>query len=106
MTRLAVLVEALGETAVAFLAGANRRATPALWLSGTEPIPELSQLRLDMAYQVWEVLTAEHNPDVARRWLTGTKPRLDHRSPLEGLRAGDLNTAFAAAQAFADGTDG
>lgn len=101
------LNQALGTTAVSFLADAKDRKQAGRWAKsdGAEPRPATKK-RLLAAHRAWQILVLSEGEYVARNWFVGANPRLAERSPLEALREGEGRQVILAAGAFADGTDG
>jgi hypothetical protein len=100
------LVQHLGPTLVAVLAGVRDRKLPHKWATegGPTPRPEALQ-RLQVAHRAWVAVASSEGDDVARAWFIGANPRLDEVPPYEAIRDGEFRKAMAAAAAFVDGTD-
>jgi len=100
------LLNHLGPTSVALLAGAKDRKIAHGWARADGPTPrDEAQQRLQMATRIWVLISAAEGEHVARAWFIGSNPRLGERSPLIALREGSLVEAKDAAMAFVDGTD-
>lgn len=100
------LLNHLGPTSVALLAGAKDRKVAHGWARADGPTPrDEAQKRLQMGYRIWVLIASAENEHVARAWFIGSNPRLGERSPLTALREGALAEAHDAAMAFVDGTD-
>ena len=100
------LVQHLGPTLVAVLAGVRDRKLPHKWATegGPTPRPEALQ-RLQVAHRAWCAVAGSEGDDVARAWFIGANPRLDEVPPYEAIREGEFRKVMAAAAAFVDGTD-
>lgn len=100
------LVQHLGPTLVAVLAGVRDRKLPHKWATegGPTPRPEALQ-RLQVAHRAWVAVAGSEGDNVARAWFIGANPRLDEVPPYEAIRDGEFRKAMAAAAAFVDGTD-
>lgn len=96
----------LGATLVATLADVRDRGLPHKWVraDGPEPRPE-SNRRLQAAHRAWTMISNSDNEHVARAWFIGANPRLEEQSPVERLRAGEIESVMAAANAFLSGSD-
>lgn len=100
------LNEHLGATLVAVLAGVRDRKLPYKWAADGGPIPgDERYQKLLAAHRIWTMISQADGAYVARAWFIGANPLLDEQSPVMRLRAGDIPTVLAAAQAFAEGTD-
>lgn len=79
----AFLVEKLGATITAVLAGARNRDLPFHWSAGRINPTLVQARRLSVAVQLWEKLVAdEQSEEVARALFVGTWPTLG-TSPVE-----------------------
>ncbi len=103
---VARLTETLGTTLVAYVAGSRSRQMPHRWASGDAVPRDDAQVKLMAAYRALTMIESSDSADIARRWFIGMNPRLSDVSPAERLRGGDVAKVLAAAEAFADGTDG
>lgn len=96
------LLEHLGPTVVAALAGARDRKQPYKWAShGAQPRQE-SVTRLQVAYRVWSTIADADGPNVARAWFIGANPRFGERPPYLAIREGLFGDVVAAAEEFVD----
>lgn len=94
-------------TAVSFLSGVNDGQASAWWARADGPEPnDSAEARLLAAHRIRSAISTAENGHVARNWFVGSNPRLGDRSPLEGLRDGDIELVLAARLVFFDGTDG
>ena len=100
------LVQHLGPTLVAVLAGVRDRKLPHKWATegGPTPRPEALQ-RLQVAHRAWCAVAGPEGDAVARAWFIGASPRLDAAPPYEAIRDGEFRRVMAAAAAFVDGAD-
>lgn len=102
---VAYLLERLGRTAVAYMAGSKSRAMPARWASApedaahAEPSEEKAR-RLKAATAVIRSIEHAENHQVARSWLLSANPRLDGLTPAQLIREGQIPAVFRAAEAF------
>ena len=97
------LVNHLGATAVAVLAGSKDAKAPYRWMKTTTPTASASE-RLQTAHRVWQMLADGENSRTARAWFVGANPLLGEQSPLLVLREGRCEEVLKAATAFLDGT--
>ena len=96
------LVEHLGPTVVAALAGVRDRKQPYKWAAdGSQPRHE-SLARLQVAYRVWSTIADAEGPNVARAWFIGANPRFEERPPYLAIREGLFGEVVAAAEEFID----
>jgi len=51
-------------------------------------------------FQVFEILSFVHSPEVARAWLMGMHPELDDASPAEALSNGRSREVMALARSY------
>ena len=96
------LLNNLGPTVVAALAGVRDRKQPYKWAAGRSQPRTESLARLQVAYRVWSTIADADGPNVARAWFIGANPRFDERSPYLAIRQGLLGEVLAAAEEFAD----
>ena len=101
------LIDHLGPTLVAVLAGVRDRTLPPQWThtDGPTPDPE-TETRLRAAHDTWTLLNNAEGDDTARAWFIGMNPILNDQAPVLALRDGNTAAVLAAAQAFTAGTDG
>ncbi|MCC3317551.1 hypothetical protein [Nocardia africana] len=100
------LVQHLGPTLVALLAGVRDRKLPHKWSHAEGPTPRDAALaRLQVAHRCWIILATAEDSDVARSWFIGANPRLGEESPALAIRADRFRETIAAAVAFVDGSD-
>ncbi|BBX94313.1 DUF2384 domain-containing protein [Mycolicibacterium boenickei] len=102
---VAYLLERLGRTAVAYMAGSKSLAMPARWASvpgdagHAEPSPEKAR-RLKAAHAAFRSIEDAEDDQVARSWLLSANPRLDGRTPAQLVREDQIPAVFRAAGAF------
>jgi len=92
----------LGNKLTAYLAGSDDDKQPARWANGTKP-NEDAEKRLRAAYQVINMIQHDDSSYVARAWMIGMNPQLEHEAPADVLREGRLRDVILAAQAFVSG---
>lgn len=81
------LVDALGPTLVASLAGARDRKLPHRWAQPDGPEPREAAFRRLMAgHRAWAELEAAEGPHVARQWFIGGNPMLEESTPITAIR--------------------
>lgn len=102
---VAYLLERLGRTTVAYLAGSKSRAMPARWAAApTDPghakPSEEKTRRLKAAHTVFRSIEDAENDQVARNWLLSANPRLDGLTPAQSVRDDHIPAVFRAAEAF------
>ncbi|WP_309049059.1 hypothetical protein [Streptomyces sp.] len=57
------------------------------------------------AYRICRLLAASRDgAEVARAWMVGMNPRLDHHEPITAIAAGCAGEVEAAARAYLDGS--
>ena len=99
---VARLVDILGLSLVATLAGVSETRAVSQWTTGREP--QQPQL-LRFALQIALMITLPNDGAVTRAWFQGSNPHLDDRSPAEMMRTMDLSEIqgplVGAARAFA-----
>jgi hypothetical protein len=106
---VAYLLERLGRTLTAYIAGSRSRAMPARWAAPpgdsahAEPSLEKTR-RLKAAHAVFRSIEDAENDQVARSWLISANPRLDGVNPGELLRNDQFPAVFRAAEAFISDT--
>ncbi|MBF6171890.1 hypothetical protein [Nocardia blacklockiae] len=99
------LVQHLGPTLVALVAGVRDRKLPHKWAHADGPRPRDAALaRLQVAHRCWILLATAESEDVARSWFIGANPRLGEESPAVAIREGRYAEVIAAAVAFVDGS--
>lgn len=103
------LLDRLGPTLVAFIAGSRSRAMPARWAASpgdsTHAVPSPDKARrLQAAHTVFLLIENQENDQVARNWLIAANPRLDGSMPAELIRNDDIPAVFRAADAFVTDT--
>lgn len=102
---VAYLLERLGRTTVAYIAGSKSRAMPARWATApadpghAEPSEEKTR-RLKAAHTVFRSIEDAENDQVARNWLLSANPRLDGLTPAQSVREDRVPAVFRAAEAF------
>lgn len=100
------LVQHLGATVVAVLAGVRDKKLPYKWSSDDGPVPRDGALqRLQVAHRAWVAVATAEGADIARAWFIGANPRLDEQPPFMALADGKFKPVMNAAAAFVDGTD-
>jgi hypothetical protein len=100
------LVQHLGPTLVALIAGVRDRKLPHKWAQADGPRPRDAALtRLQVAHRCWIILAPVEGGDVARSWFIGANPRLGEESPAIAIREGHFREVIAAAVAFGGGSD-
>lgn len=105
----AYLLERLGRTSIAYLAGSRSRAMPARWAAPpgdsahAEPSDDKAR-RLKAAHAIFRSIEATENDQVARSWLLSANPRLDGATPVELIRQDDYPAVYRAAKAFISDT--
>ncbi|WP_227979251.1 hypothetical protein [Nocardia spumae] len=99
------LVQNLGPTLVALIAGVRDRKLPHKWAHSEGPTPRDAALaRLQIAHRCWIILATSEDPDVARSWFIGANPTLDEESPALAIRADRFRETIAAAVLFVEGS--
>lgn len=102
---VAYLLERLGRTTVAYMAGSKSRAMPARWAAApgdaahAKPSEEKAR-RLKAAHAVFRLIEDAENDQVARSWLLSANPRLDGLTPAQLVREDRIPAVFRAAGAF------
>ncbi|MCT2028644.1 hypothetical protein M3D00_00485 [Dietzia cinnamea] len=100
------LVQHLGATVVAVLAGVRDKKLPYKWASDGGPVPRDGALqRLQVAHRAWVAVATAEGADIARAWFIGANPRLEEQPPFMALADGKFKPVMSAAAAFVDGTD-
>lgn len=100
------LVQHLGATVVAVLAGVRDKKLPYKWAGDDGPVPRDGALqRLQVAHRAWVAVATAEGADIARAWFIGANPRLDEQPPFMALADGKFKPVMNAAAAFVDGTD-
>lgn len=98
------LVDDLGPTLVAALAGVRDRKLPHKWASDGGPVPRPASLaRLQVAHRAWTTIATAESDDIARAWFIGANPHLDETPPYLAIRDGRYDSVIAAAAAFVEG---
>ena len=106
---VAYLLDRLGRTSIAYLAGSRSRAMPARWAAPpgdsahAEPSIEKTR-RLKAAHALFRSIEDAENDQVARSWLLSANPRLDGATPVELIRNDDYSAVYRAAEAFISDT--
>ncbi|MFF0489299.1 hypothetical protein ACFYTQ_09765 [Nocardia sp. NPDC004068] len=99
------LVQQLGPTLVALIAGVRDRKLPHKWAQIGGPRPRDAALaRLQVAHRCWILLADNESPDVARSWFIGANPRLGEESPAVAIREDRFADVIAAAVTFVEGS--
>ncbi|BBZ36440.1 antitoxin Xre/MbcA/ParS toxin-binding domain-containing protein [Mycolicibacterium confluentis] len=106
---VAYLLQRLGPTLTAYIAGSKSRAMPARWAAppgdSTHATPSIDKTRrLKAAHTVFVLIEKAENDQVARSWLISANPRLDGSTPAELLRNDQAPEVFRAADAFVSDT--
>lgn len=97
------LVDALGPTLVAVLAGVRDRKLPNKWAQPEGPTPrDEAHSRLRTAHRVFRAIKDEENEYVARAWFIGLNPLLDETSPVVALNEGREREVIEAALRFVE----
>jgi hypothetical protein len=97
------LLDHLGPTVVAALAGVRDRTQPYRWSIEDGPTPRDASLsRLQVAYRAWSTIVESDGVNVARAWFIGANPRFDERAPYLVIRDGLFSDVLAAAEEFVD----
>lgn len=94
------LLDRLGPTLVAYIAGARSRAMPAKWATpptetGHAAPSDDKARRLKAAHVAFTAIEDADNDQVARSWLISANPRFDGQTPADLLRAGEMGSVFA-----------
>lgn len=100
------LIDLLGPTLVAAIAGVNETRAVTQWLNGRKPQrPQVLRFTLQLA----RMIALEEDVNMMRAWFQGTNPGLDDRSPALLLRSQPLEEIqgplMAAARSFAGRKD-
>jgi hypothetical protein len=104
---VAYLLDRLGRTSVAYIAGSRSRVMPARWAAPpgdsahAEPSHDEAR-RLDAAHSVLRSIEDAENDRVARSWLLSANPRLDGATPVELIRNNNFAAVTHAVEAFID----
>ncbi|MHB1329972.1 MAG: hypothetical protein ACYC2K_17370 [Gemmatimonadales bacterium] len=98
------LIDALGPTLVAALAGSKDRTAPHEWakVDGSEPSPEALP-RLACAYETWTLLAAADGDRIARQWFIGGNPHLNENTPITAIREDRHGDVANAVESFIAG---
>lgn len=101
------LVDRLGPTLVAYIAGARSRAMPPKWAmppsqDGHAVPTDDKARRLKAAHVAFTTIENADNDQVARSWLISANPRFDGSTPADLLRVDETGAVFDAVRAFAD----
>ncbi|MET3862543.1 hypothetical protein ABIE38_003489 [Dietzia sp. 2505] len=100
------LVQHLGPTVVAVLAGVRDKKLPYKWAREGGPVPRDGALqRLQVAHRAWVALATAEGADIARAWFIGANPRLDEQPPFMAIAGGEFREVMSATAAFVDGTE-
>lgn len=100
------LVQHLGATVVAVLAGVRDKKLPYKWSTEGGPTPRTETLqRLQVAHRAWVAIATAEGEDIARAWFIGANPRLDEQPPFMAIADDRFRAVMNAAAAFVDGTD-
>jgi hypothetical protein len=103
-TQARALVNALGPTLTAALAGVSDRATPLLWADGTA-LPNLAETaRIEAADDAFARLAEADGADVARGYFIGMNPNLGDASFVFAIRAGRFDDVRAAVNNIVEGS--
>lgn len=101
----AYLLERLGPTLTAYIAGSRSRAMPKRWATPPEvaghaqPSPEKAKL-LQVAHSIFRTVEDADSDHVARNWLISANPRLDGKTVADAIREGRFADAFRATRSF------
>lgn len=103
------LLDRLGPTLTAFIAGSKSRTMPARWAAppgdSTHAVPSPDKARrLQAAHTVFLLIEDAESDQVARNWLISANPRLDGVMPAELIRDDDIPAVYRAADAFVTDT--
>jgi hypothetical protein len=102
---VASLLDRLGRSSVAYIAGSRNRALVGRWATrpddSTHAEPSHEQARrLHAAHSILRSIEDAESDRVAQGWLLAANPRLDGSAPIELIRNDDHPAAFRAARAF------
>lgn len=103
----AYLLERLGPTLTAYIAGSRSRAMPKRWATPpgvaghAQPSAEKAKL-LQVAHSIFRAVEAVDSEHVARNWLIAANPRLDGATVAEEIREGRIAEAYRATRSFVD----
>jgi len=106
---VAYLLDRLGRTSVAYLAGSRSRAMAARWAAPAgnsahaEPSYDEAQ-RLRAAHAALRSIEDAENDQIARSWLFSANPRLDGTTPVDLIRNSDYLGVTRAVEAFVNDT--
>jgi hypothetical protein len=97
------LLDHLGPTVVAVLAGVRDRKQPYKWAidGGATPRDE-SLSRLQVAYRAWWTIADVDGEKIARSWFIGANPRFGEKPPYMAIREDQFTDVLAAAEDFVD----
>ncbi|MGV0737543.1 hypothetical protein ABQF35_11045 [Mycobacterium syngnathidarum] len=96
------LLDHLGPTVVAALAGIRDHKQPYKWAVDRSQPRQESLARLQVAYRVWSTIAEADGPNAARAWFIGANPRFDERPPYLVIREDQFGDVVAAAEEFVD----
>lgn len=103
----AYLLERLGPTLTAYIAGSRSRAMPKRWATPpddadhAEPSHDKAG-RLKVAHSVFRMVEDSDSDHVARNWLLSASPRLDGVSPADAIREGRFPDVYRATTSFVE----
>lgn len=96
-----ILIQALGPSLVAVLAGVRDRKLPPKWSKDDGPEPrDESRRRLITAHRVWVALSETHGEHIARSWFVSLNPLLEETPPVVALNEGRDREVIEAARAL------
>jgi hypothetical protein len=104
-----ILLDRLGRSSVAYIAGSRSRSLPGRWAtppddsSHAEPSDDQAH-RLQAAHSILRSIGDAESDSVAQGWLLAANPRLGGIAPIELIRDDDHSAVFRAAEAFVNDT--
>lgn len=97
------LLDHLGPTVVAALAGVRDRKQPYKWATDGGAMPRDESLtRMQVAYRAWWTIAEVNGEKIARSWFIGANPRFGERPPYMAIREDQFTDVLAAAEEFVD----
>lgn len=103
----AYLLERLGPTLTAYIAGSRSRSMPKRWATPpheaghAEPSVEKAKL-LRFAHAIFRTIEDADSEHVARSWLISANPRLDGATVAQAIREDRVEDAYRATRNFVD----